>query len=86
MRCRQWYPALPKPPESHVHSHTGSAHLYPHMQLVKEKSMAHFLAGDLPQLQTQDTEINSEVPLKASPFISGENSKKEDADFINPMD
>ena len=56
------------------------------MQLVKGKSMAHFLAGDLPQVQTQDTEINSEVPLKASPYISGENSKKEDADFINPMD
>lgn len=56
------------------------------MQVVKEKSMAHFLASDLPPLQTQDTEIHSKVPLKAPPSISRENSKKKDAGFINPMD
>lgn len=50
------------------------------------KRRAHFLASDLPPLQTQDTEIHSKVPLKAPPSISRENSKKEDAGFINPMD
>lgn len=53
---------------------------------MKEKSMVHFLSSDSPQVQTQNTEINSEVPLKESACTSGENCKKEDAYFINPMD